>query len=71
MALTLRFCYDLWGESLRRAIKAAVYIETSAKTMSECELEDVFSKIARVAMGEHKSGIVQLLEKSAKHCLVM
>ncbi|KAJ3367932.1 hypothetical protein GGF31_006991 [Allomyces arbusculus] len=59
------------GESLRRAIKAAMYIETSAKTMTECELQGVFKKIATVAMGEDKSGVAQLLRKPAKHCIIM
>ncbi|KAJ3352597.1 hypothetical protein GGF32_003629 [Allomyces javanicus] len=59
------------GDSLRRTINAAAFIETSAKTMSEIEIEAVFSKIARVAMGEHKLCVAQLLEKSTKCCLVM
>ncbi|KNE65453.1 small GTP-binding protein domain [Allomyces macrogynus ATCC 38327] len=59
------------GESMRRAIKAAMYIETSAKTMTPEELEGVFQKIASVAMGEDKSGVAQLLRKPAKHCIIM
>ncbi|KNE72622.1 hypothetical protein AMAG_20485 [Allomyces macrogynus ATCC 38327] len=56
------------GETLRRDIKAALYIETSAAIVIPDDVEAVLPKIARVAMAEEKLGVLGM---SGKCCLVM
>ncbi|KAJ3352596.1 Rho GTPase protein rac1 [Allomyces javanicus] len=59
---------EMEGESLRRDIHAAIYIETSATILILDDVEGVLPKIARVAMSEEKLGIVGTL---SKYCLIM